>query len=505
MINTKISLLNNSIANYFERALVIVLTFFITPLYFSHLGHEQFGLFGFYQVIYAILALLEFGMNPALGRQVSLAKGSGKYAELYRVIKSFEKIFLLLSIVLFIFAFKDFLSSEWINSKNLEHNYISNCIVYMGLIISVNFYSSLYISGLSNWEDQVFLNIIKSVSTLLKFLGGYMLIAYIANSIIYFFMFQLLISILEMIFLILRFKRVLPISRFQKSIFYFNFQTVKKLMPFALSISYLSILWIIVIQADKIVLSKILTLTEFGYLTLIFLLTKTINEISTPIAKAIRPRLTYYYGQNNLNEFIKLYSNSSQYVTLLAFSLGVIMGLFSKEIIYIWTRDEALSLWASDILIWFALGNSLLAIQAFQTYLQHSFGNLKLLIQVATINAFIQIPLLIYFSYFYGVKGAALSWFCLRLIFFVFWSAVIHTKYLKNFHWKWLLTKIIPIVTIICFMGMLFKSIIEINYIDKPLISIIQLAIIFLSTVIFSSLPIQKIQFFIKRIINKYV
>ncbi len=62
-----------------------------------------------------------------------------------------------------------------------------------------------------------------------------------------------------------------------------SLQPVKPLLGFALTIAFTSSIWVLLTQLDKLVLSGILALSEYGYFTLAVLVAGGVLQIGSPL------------------------------------------------------------------------------------------------------------------------------------------------------------------------------------------------------------------------------
>lgn len=454
------SIIKNSLANYIGTAAAIGFGIVVTPLYFQYLGPESFGLIGFFALIQSWSILMDMGLSPTLGRQVANARGQGAgFNPLKRLLRSFELIFLFLAVLiaLVILLSSNWLSTNWIKSENLDRETVAYCIYIMAGMIGLRFFSSLYRSGINGFEDQVWLNQVNIILLTTRYLGSIFLLAYHSADIRNFFEFQLLISLVEPVVLGARLYRNLPKTRVAFPLFFFDWAEVRRITPYALSVAYSAGIWILVTQTDRLILSGLLNLKEFGYLTLVMLVTSGITLISQPIGAAIRPRMTVLFAQKEKAGFIELYRQSSKTITWIAFSAAIIVGLNAESLLYAFSGNLEASHWGAKITIWFALGNALLAVSAFQFYLQTAVGDLKLHLKGATVTAAIQFPAIAFSAFHYGALGAGICWFCMRLVFFLFWTPIVHDKFLPEFHRSWLFKDIIPVLSLSLVIGILLS------------------------------------------------
>ena len=268
-------------------------------------------------------------------------------------------------------------------------------------------------------------------------MGALALLTFVTNDIAHFFEYQLFIGLIELIFLIIRFYNQLPKTSINIGIISFHYDSARKVAPFALSIAYTSGIWIAVSQTDKLVLSGLLTLKEFGYFSLVVLITGSINTLSGPISQAVQPRLTYLVSAGRTEEMFKLYRSATQLVTLAAISVSITIALFSEQLVFAWTGDVEATLWAKDVIFWYALANGILAIMSFQYYLQVAFGQLRLHVIGATLSAAIDVPIIIIVAMNFGALGSGIAWFALKLAWTIVWTAIVHRKLAPGLHSKW--------------------------------------------------------------------
>jgi len=268
-------------------------------------------------------------------------------------------------------------------------------------------------------------------------------VKYISQSPSSYFEYQLVIGIIELLIIHQKVYKVVPKtdSFIKPSIKY-----LKIIMPFALAIAYTSGLWIVLTNIDKLLLSNLLPLKEYGYFSLVAVVVSGMAVMSGPIGTAVQPRLTSLISQGKEEDMIVLYKKATQFVSVIGFAVAGTVALFSSELLYAWTGDMEAALWAGDILFWYALGNGLLMVLAFQYYLQFAYGNLKYHVWGNTIFGFVQIIVMIIAVYTYGALGAGIAWFWLQALFLSFWPGYIHSKFAKGIHKNWMMKDVLPMI-----------------------------------------------------------
>ena len=334
--------------------------------------------------------------------------------------------------------------NNWLNITLLPAREVTACIALMGVMVGLRFFSLLYRSGIRGMENQVWLNAANIILITLKFVGALLLLQFVTQDFVNFFIYQLLVGIIELVVLAVMFYHFIPSTDKVGVKFYWN--TIKPMLPFAGGIAYTAGIWVLLTQLDKVILSNVLPLSEYGYFALVAVISTGIIQISNPISQAILPRMTYLLSQGKEQEMLILYRKSTQLMAIVILPLTGMIAMFSTELLFAWTGDEEASKWAGPILFWFALGNGILAINAFQYYLQFAHGKLKMHVIYNSVSACIQIPLIVYAAFQYGALGVAIVWFVVRLISFIIWPPFVHHKLAPGIHLVWIFKDVLPIL-----------------------------------------------------------
>lgn len=343
-------------------------------------------------------------------------------------------------------------------------------------------------------EDQIWLNAYNIVIISLKFIGALVLIATISNDIVGFFIYQLAIGCVELILLMRRFY-----SRVSKPenarYFFFDWYAVKSITPFAFGVAYTSGIWTLITQTDKLLLSSILTLENYGYFTLVTLAANGVLLSTSPISQSLKPRLTYLFAKGEKENLILLYRNTMQASVAISVSLGILLVMYSEELLFAWTGNKTLAHWGAEPLIWFALGNSILSLSSYTYYLQAASGNLSLHVKFSTILGFVQAPIIYMAANHWGATGAGVAWCFIIGVSFIFWTPIIHGFLFPGLEIPVFSKDIIPVVIpiVVVAVALRFMNILVINdsrgmiFIKALFVVGLLLAVGFFSTRIFQS------------------
>lgn len=500
----------NILANYIGQIYVMSISIIVMPLYLQYMGAEAYGLVGFFILMQVFLNLLDAGFSPTLGRQVAEARGNNKkFKEFFKLLRSVEIIFFLLSIVviLLVFSISSWISQEWIKANILGQDTIQHCIILMGIILSIRWFSTVYKSGINGFEDQVWLNKANILIATLKYIGALFVLIFLSQDIKIFFYYQLIVGIIELIILNLRMYKLLPMNQIRGDIFSLRIEitAIRSILSFSISIAYTTLVWTLLMQFDKLILSSILTLDKFGYFSIIIIISSSLIAIATPVFLAISPKMTVLLSRGENIKMQELYKKMTQLITWLVLSCSLLICIFSEQILYILIGNIEASKWGSNILIMYSLGYTFFVLGSFQYYLQNSFGDLIYYVRGASIMLIFQIPIMYYFVVQYGAFGSGLVWLVFNFLWFFIFTFIIHNKFLPKFHLGWLLKDIIPILFFVLFLSFFVQQFVhfEINIQANRWILMFKILIVGIFFVLISSLSMSMVREKIKDLIKK--
>lgn len=439
--STKLSMLRNTGISYAGQAYALLIGILILPFYLGHLGPEAYGLIGFFAVLQAWLQLLDAGLSPSLVRQIAHFRGrSAVAAERYQpgqLLRSFEIIFLPMAslTVVTIYISSDWIAHHWLQVEVLSTETIVRCISLMGLMIGLKLYATLYKSGLQGLELHTWLNGANIFIATLRYFGGLFLVAYLSQDPLDFFLFQTAVALLETLIFGIKAYGLMPNATWWAG---FDWTVVKPVLPFAAGMSLTSVLWIVLTQLDKVLLSNVLLLKEYGYFSLVALIATGIMTLTNPLVQTLLPRLTMLVAEGRIAEMHALYLNATRFVCSVLFPLAGVIAFHPSDLILAWTGDAEAAQWSRHVLPWYVVGSAIMAVTAFQFYLQYAHGQLRLHVWFSVLSAVLSIPLVIYAALDHGAYGAALVWFGLRLLTFLIWPSIVHKRFAPGLHRQWL-------------------------------------------------------------------
>ncbi|KZZ12873.1 polysaccharide biosynthesis protein [Oleibacter sp. HI0075] len=438
----------NVVASYASQMYMAGLGIFILPLYVEYMGAEAYGLIGFFTMLQAWFALLDLGLTPTISRETArFCAGSLsalQYRQLYRA----------LSLIFFAIAsvgggalwfFSDEVATQWLKTSTLGVSEIILAVQIMAISVAIRWLSGLYRGVITGYEKIIQLSVINIVVTSLRFIGVFGSMAVLGFNIEVFFYHQLCIAVIELIALFLISRSALPDPMSCGGTIGWSLKPVRPLLKFSLSVALTSSIWVMVTQVDKLVLSGILPLAEYGYFSLAVLFAAGILTLSTPVSTAIMPRMAHLYSSGDADGMINIYRATTQLVAAVAGSAAIFIAIFSESILYVWTGDAHIAKNSSITLTLYASGYGVLAIAAFPYYLQYAMGDLRYHLAGNIFTLAILIPVMVYAASNFGAEGAGWAWLTVHTSYLILWLGYVHKKLVPGLHLKWLFNDVLRV------------------------------------------------------------
>lgn len=444
------SVSRNLIANYAAQLYTALIGILLVPLYVRYMGVEAYGLVGFYAMLQGWFMLLDMGLTPTLGREAARFNGGAIDAlDLRRLVRAFEGIFLVLGAggALALIASAGLIADRWLKVQQLSPLEVERAIMLMAVIVALRWVCGLYRGAVSGFERIVWLGGFNAVIATLRFVLVVPFLIHVGSTPTHFFAYQLAVAVVETIVLVGKAYLLLPRVHVAGWIRW-QWEPLRGVLGFALSAAFTSAVWVLVTQLDKLLLSGLIPLADYGLFTLAVVVASAIALLSAPLAGAILPRLTKLSAQGDEAGFVRLYRDATQLAAVIAVPVVLVLAFFPLQVLTAWTGQPEVAARAAPVLALYAVGNGVLTLAAFPYYLQVARGNLSLHVGSNLIFVLLFVPLLLLAVTRFGMIGAGYAWVLANLLPFLAWLPLVHGRHLPGLHIAWLTKDIASIVAL---------------------------------------------------------
>lgn len=437
----------NVIANYASQLYVTIAAIVLVPLYVKYMGVEAYGLVGFFAMMQAWFQVLDLGFTPTMTREVARYRGGAMdSSDLKKLVRAMELLFFCVGgcgAVALILA-SGGIAKQWLKVQDLPLQDVQLCISLMAAIIGVRFLTSLYRGVITGFERLAWLSGFNVIVASARFIFIIPVFVLYGAGVKIFFVYQLLVAVVEIVVLFFKTYRLLPFGSDESRDF--SLKPLRPILRFSRNVGLTVGIWLVVTQSDKLILSSLLTLTDYAYFTLAVLVANGVMVVSGPIGSVLIPRLSRLVVENDDVGVITTYRNGTQLVGVIAIPVALVLGLFSEELLWAWTGSVDTAQRSADVLTLYALGNGALSFSAFPYYLQFAKGELRLHVIGNLLLAAALVPAMVLGTIHYGVVGAGFAWAIANLLYFIIWPWKVHRKFSSRLHVNWLLQDVFPIV-----------------------------------------------------------
>lgn len=433
------ALRHNILASYASQLYVALIGIVVVPVLIQLLGPESYGLVGFYSMLQAWFNLLDMGMSASVSRETARFQGGTSTAMDYRrLVRALEGIFVVIAVCggALLFLGAGGIAVHWLSFDELPISDVIYAIQVMALIVALRWTCGLYRGVIIGSQRFVWLCGVNITIATLRFVAVLPVLMLIEATPRVFFGYQLAIALVELVFLAGFAYRLLPgLPTGQRMTW--DWAPLKPVLWFSLTIAFTSSVWVMVTQMDKLILSGLLDLDEYGYFTLAVLAGSTIMLLSSPVGQALMPRLSQLEAEGRHETLVQVYRSGTQLVAILAGSASITVACMARPLLFAWTGDPTLTDFAAPVLTLYAIGNGFLAVAAFPYYLQYAKGNLKLHLIGNLIFVVMLVPTIVWAASTHGAVGAGWAWLGMNALTFVAWLPFVHNKFVPGLNARW--------------------------------------------------------------------
>lgn len=436
------SIKRNAVANYVGQLYSTLAGILVVPLYIHQLGMEIYGLIGFFSILLTWLQLLDVGISSTLLREAARYRANAQqnpwFPSLFAVL---GKFFLISSAVLVVLGWvvSPWIATHWLHAHTIPHQDLIIAVAVMVLTAAIRWRTGPFRSVIVGYEHQVWLNALNVIVITLRTFAAVFVIRFASNPVIFFFAWQLIISVAEAACCIWKSYQLVPRSARHSAVPDLN-SVLKPFIRFALGAAFSSAIWTFISQIDRLVLSKTLPLSTYGAFTVVATAATGIVMLSSPIIQAIVPRMTGMKssGEHGDRPMHDLYRWTTQAVSIFMAPLSITIAMYPTQLIWAWTQNSHIGEQMWLVMTLYALGSGIQAICGLLYNLQYVSGNLSLHMKGFAVFAIVLIPVNILAAVWYGALGTGVVWLGENVFYLLVWALIVHRKFAPGIHLPWL-------------------------------------------------------------------
>jgi O-antigen/teichoic acid export membrane protein len=428
------------------------------PVYIRLIGVESYGLVAFYTSLTGALAILDLGLSTSISRQLSIMRANGtSLGDQRTLLFSIERvywgiaIFLGLSIVLLAYP----IATYWVNSKDLSVSVIQNAVMLMGIAFAFQWPNAIYVGSLTGLQKQSRSAVIGIIYSTLRALMLVLVLKFINSTIEMFFAVQIIMTFLQStMYRSVTWKQLSLAGHRPK----FSREHLLQVKKFAVGVTGISIVSFALTQIDKLVVSKMVLLEFVGYYNLAFVLANIMITVISPMQTVFFPKFSAMVASNQQQQLTDLFHKTARWISIIVIPMGCLFVIFSKEILFLWTKNAVLTEHTAPILRFAAIGTVCNCLMWVPYFYMLAKGITRYTIYQNIIGSLVLTPLLFWWTGKYGAVGASLVWFTVNVGYVLISIPIFHQLYFKGNLAKWYLNNLVKPVFIAGSLALLTKE-----------------------------------------------
>lgn len=425
----------------------------VVPIYIQHIGIASYGIIGFFATTQALVQLLDIGLSTTMNREVarSGAAGSGRHlGNLLHTLSAFYWTTALL-IAGSGLVVGPLLATVWLNPGSLSGDTVRTSVILLWFVIACRWPIGLYQGVLLGAHKLQLTSVVSIVMTAVGSLGAVLVLAHVAPTIEAFFIWQAVVGVSHALLM-----RRLAWREIGTSETRLDWSELRRVWKFTAGMSGVAVTGMLLMQTDKIVLSKLLTLEAFGQYMVATVISGGLYLILSPTFNLIFPRLSSLLLNPEHGELCNYYRRGTRALTAVLFPLATVLVVFAHDIIFLWTRNAALADASAPIVRLFLVGTTLNGVMHFPYALQLASGATRTPITINLFLLALMLPMTVALSVHYGAVGGAASWALLNLFYLLLGTWLTHRTLLPGMGARWLVQDVaLPLAVTLVIVGTL--------------------------------------------------
>ena len=399
----------NIAANIAGGVLIGVMTLIITPIQVRVLGIEAYGVIGFIATLQVVTGALDLGLSSTLTRELAGDTSEGR-RDSFALLGTATTVFWALSFAIWaaLSVASGSIARSWFTIGRIPADEVEQGLRFVALFVALRWPVALYSGVLAGAHRMDVLNVVKTASAAVRLLGGIGVIL-LWPDLSTFLAWVAISAVGEVLAFMVVTRKVIPEWDMRPR---FSMEAVQKVWRFSLGMMGLGISSALLPQVDRLIVSKMLPLEDFGYYSLAHTAATAVSLAVTACSSAMMPSFAVAHAAGDRTALQHEYTVMSR---LMIFGAGAVFFLFvffGKPVLTVWVTEEtAERAWLACTLIsggyWLSSG-----VSAAYTFAIASREPL-LPLKISTASVVLYIPALAVLTHLWGIEGAATAWLML--------------------------------------------------------------------------------------------
>lgn len=445
----------NLLANYLGRVCSGAITFLLVPIYIRLMGIEAYGVVGLYLSFLAIFALLDLGLSAVVTRELAAVEQrqapSQRASDLVYTLQ-FVYWAVTGAIAAGLALSASWLAENWLTAVSLPVSEVRSALVFMGFTIAGHMLFGFYSAGLLGLQRHVAANLINVGFVVVRNVGALLALCLVRPSITVFFAWQAFSVFIGVAVASTAMRRYLPTGTPT-----LRPRLLQDLWLFAAGTTTASFSFVLVHQTDKALLSRMLSLQEFGYYAFAGVTAGIMQYLSSPIFATFFSAFSRKVALGQHPELVLQYHRASQVMAVVLVPAGAMLVCFSEPLLHLWTGDAELADQVVSLTALLGLGMTLHTLTTLAYSAQLAYGWTSLTVSANAILSLVLASSILQLVPRFGAIAAAAVWASLNAVHLIGSVWVMHRRIMKGEMRSWFVKDVLPPIAAVLAVSLLVR------------------------------------------------
>ena len=434
----------NVIANMLGSSWTIALQLVIVPFQVKILGVEAFGLLAFLASVQILFSVFDLGLSPTITREVA-SDQSPDLRHSRELVQSLTLVYVGIAVLLggALSISAPWLATNWLKLDGLSKDSATLAIQLGALAIMLRWPVSFCVGIIAGRQRFDLLNLLTAGMMTVGLLGGIVVIL-LSSSLIALLVWRVVFALAEVTVYIAACFRLLPGLTLRPR---FAGEIASQIWPFAGSMGLLAIQTLLLSQADRFLISRLLPITALGYYALGSNVAMSLAAIQGTVSSVMFPTLTTSYVRGEREAMVVQCAKAVQAINFCVAFPAFVLVFFGYDVLRLWIDFETaqasyqvLGILAVSVLLNAPL--NVLSTLAFTT------GHTRSLLIINTLGICLYIPCLYLLTSRFSLQGAALAFVLLQIYNLIVLPPLALRILGESGAFKWMRRNMLPFVLI---------------------------------------------------------
>lgn len=327
----------NVVANSIGLVVQSIASLLFTAVYFRLLGPSAFGLVSFCQVLLLLAATFaDLGVGRTIVREMARARGASTGADALRNVLftlQIVHVFVAVALGVAIVVFAPVISRYWLQAGPDGSGDASSIVAMVGLLLVLSLPTASSAAAIIGLQKHALRNFIGVTFSLARGVVTVLALLYLEADVVVYMVAQIGVSCLEVLVTTFLAWRLFPSSHANRPLF--KVDVLQRSWRFAMSDGVALILGVFIMNADRIILSRMLPLELFGAYSLVVTLSTALLRFPAPLTTAYFPHFVDLFSRGSTEQLKSEYFQATSILSAFIIPSGVVLATFSCTVVWV--------------------------------------------------------------------------------------------------------------------------------------------------------------------------